>query len=266
MSQLRRYGTFDRLRIPVDDSGLRLAGKPISDYGISLILGGVEIDVGDPVSDFATVPGMSGSVNRSLRDASGHTFTDRRTITMHVATTGSEMDAWETKVTLGSLDGMDMTLEWGVMPGWYEGYLTVGAWTDEYGHGGIYRYSTCDLTLLAQPDLIGRVPLGFEFGVTPVSAHVKGNRPSRPTIRAVPPADTKRLYLTIGGTALIYDLTNADGARELVADCENRSSTFGGTVIFPTVDSDYSALVPGVITASTSAGTASLTYRPRYRI
>lgn len=258
-------GTFDRMRVPVDQSGLRLGGRPISDYGISLLLGGIEIDAAEASTDFVNVPGLSGSVNRTLLDESGHAYTDRRTITMHVATTGRETEAMETKIMMGGLDGTETTLEWGALPGHYEGFLTVGAWTDVYGHGGVYRHSTCDLTMLANPDLIDG-PREFAVGTTQRGVWIRGNRPSRPVIVAIPPVGTKRFYTTVNGMQLVYDLSGVDGAKKLVADCEQRQSTYGSAIVFPTVDSDYPVLTPGVVQSQVSAGTATVTYRPHNRI
>lgn len=263
---LMPLGVHNRLSLPVDRSGLRLAGRPIRDWGLWLLLGGVEIDAPDKTTDFVNVPGMSGSVNRTLLDESGHAYADRRTITMHVATLGNLQDAIETKQAVGALDGIDTTLEWGGLPGHYQGFLTVGAWTDTWGSGGVYRHSTCDLTMLADPDLVDE-PRTFDLTVgDPRHVWVKGNRPSRPVITATPPRDTKRLYITVGARQLVYDLPGTDGAKTLVADCENRSTTYGDAVVFPSVDSDYPVLTPGEVPSQLSAGTGSVTYHPRWRI
>lgn len=262
---LMPLGVFDRRCIPVDQSGLRLGGKPIRDYGLNLLLGGVEIEAASASTDFVNVPGLSGSVNRTLLDESGHAYTDRRTITMHVATTGREPEAVETKLMLGGLDGTDTTLEWGSLPGRYEGFLTVGTWSDVYGHGGIYRHSTCDLTMLANPDLIGDAR-SFDLSTTERGVWIRGNRPNRPVIEALPSSGTKRFYITVNGMQLVYNLTNADGARKLLVDCDGRESTYGGVPVFPTVDSDYPVLTPGTVLGQVSAGTATVTYHPHNRI
>lgn len=258
-------GAFNRMRVPVDQSGLRLGGKPIRDYGLSLLLGGVEIDAASAVTDFVTVPGMSGSTNRTLMDESGHAHANRRSIVMHVATTGNELDAWETKLAVGAFDGIETTLEWGVMEGHYEGFLTVGAWTDVYGHGGVYRYSTCDLTMLANPDLIGAAR-SFALSTTAVRVFIRGNRPSPPVIMAVPPSGTVRLYITVGASQLVYNLSNPNGVKKLRVDCSTRRATFDGVEVFPTVESDYPTLAPGLVDAQISAGTAAVVYQPHYRI
>lgn len=266
MSGLRRYGTFDQLHVPVDDSGLRLGGKPLRDYGISLLLGGVEIGSAESVASFVSVPGRAGSVNRTLVDESGHAYVGRRTITMHIAATGSELDAWEAKIALGALDGTETTLEWGVMPGHYTGFLTVGDWTDEYTSGGVYHHSTCDLTMQADPYLVGD-PRSFPISTDAVSVFIRGNRPAWPIIVAQPPQGTKRLYVTLGGSQIVYALPETvNGAQTLTIDCGQRTSTLASNAIFPSVDSDYPPLTPGPTTAEISAGTATVTYRPLYHI
>lgn len=257
---MSRYGVHDSSRLPVDDSGLTLNGRPLSDWHLWLLSDGVSLAAPEQVTSLAETPGAQGAADMTLRDEAGYPYYRRRDLTMSWCTTGDEPEYWETRARLAMLDGTEVTVGWPCWPGVARGLLTVGDWTTTLAHGGAFEKAVCEPVFSCDPCLYGP-RMYFEAGTAAVVAYVEGNRPSHPTISIVPPEGTRRIYLTVNDRQLVYNL-DADGRTTLTVDCAARSSVYGAAPIWPSVDSDYPVLLPGANRASVSAGVMRIEYVP----
>lgn len=259
------HGYFRRLDIPQDDTGLSLAGFPLSDYGLWLRRAGWSLGEGDHRTSMTDMPGRNGTVDMSQRDEMGKPYVARRTLALQLATTGDEDEYWETRRKLKRIDGIETDVGWRSMPGTLTGIPTVGAWEETRTRTGVFMWANVELTVECDPFARGRLER-FTATVSPKDVWVDTDRPTAPTITTVPPYGTKRLYLTIGDRQLVYnfDGNGADGSTTLKVDCDAKTSVYGSTPVFPTIDSDYPTLVRGSNTASTTAGSMDVVYRPLY--
>lgn len=100
------HGIIPRHIIPADHGRNLLDGLPLSEYG--LIAGAAGISVGEPSprTQSVDIPGMSGSVDVSLRDTvTGRTYLDTREITLNVIYLGEGVDYWRMRERLAPLLG-----------------------------------------------------------------------------------------------------------------------------------------------------------------
>lgn len=243
---------------------LRINGKTLPEYGADPTDGIVRVGRAEPRTVFTDIPGRTGSLDLSLTDDTGRAYESSRTLEFDLVIVGDGMEALETKRELAGLNGAVVRLDWENLPGYWTGRCSVGAYTDTF-LGRRFVHSVATVTITANPWLIGPGEY-WEVGTTPVKIWVHGNRPSPPTITMTPPSGTKRLYVTINDYQLVYNLTDADGAKKLVADCDTKTSLWNGNAIFPSVDSDYPILVPGFNSASVTAGTAHIEHTQRIMI
>lgn len=262
-----RWSVFNRLDKPAHDQGLTLNGLPLSEWGLMLLDSGLELQSPESRVTSKEMPGLHGVLDTTLLDETGRPYLGQRECVIHVATTGDEPEYMETRASIMRLMGETVTVGWRTWPGTGSGRLTVGDWSVQRDWHGRFAWAGVDLTVLMEPFLEG---MAHEFvaTVSDSTVYVDTDGPVRPTITSVPPNGTKRLYLTVGGRQLVYNFpgNGAGGNTPLVVDCENRQSTFGGTPIFPTIDSDYPVLLPGVNHVQTSAGEMTVTYRPHHLI
>lgn len=243
---------------------LRIDGRTLMDYGADPVDGLIRVGEASPRTSMVEIPGRSGSLDLSLEDDTGRAFEPRRTLEFDAVIVGDGLEAIETKQSLADLNGRIVRVDWEHLPGYWKGRCRVGAYTDTYL---VRRFakSVVTITVDAEPYLYGDSEY-FDIGVSGDRFWVHGNRPSPPTITTVPPSGTKRLYLTVNSRQLVYNLTGADGVRKLVADCDEKASTYGDTPVFPSVDSDYPMLVPGYNNASITAGEMRVEYTQRIMI
>lgn len=243
---------------------IRIDGRELADYGVDPTDGVVRVGAAEPRTTIVTVPGRAGALDLTLTDDTGRAYEAQRTLEFDVVTVGDGLEAIEAKQALAGLNGRIVTLEWENLPGFWRGRCAVGAWTDTWL---VRRFAkaVATVTVTADPWLWGDVE-AWDIGVTPKQLWAHGDRPSPPVISVTPPAATKRIYITINDRQLVYNLTDADGAKSIVADCDMKTSTWDGRPIFPSVDSDYPTLLPGFNTASVTAGTARITHQQRLMI
>lgn len=243
---------------------LRINGRTLMEYGADPTDGIVRVGEAKPRTAYATVPGRAGSLDLSLTDDTGRAYEDSRTLEFDAVVVGDALQAMETKQALAALNGTIVRLDWENLPGYWTGRCSIGAYTDTF-LGKRFAKSVTTITVTTDPYLTGRNEY-FEIDTTPKKLWVHGNRPAPPVITLTPPAATKRLYVTINDRQLVYNLTDADGVKQLVADCDSKTSLWNGKAVFPSVDSDYPVLLPGFNTASVTAGTARIDYAQRIMI
>lgn len=137
----------------VDRSRVMLAGKPLSAYGLFLTDKGYSISEAKPQTTYLDVPGVSGGVNATTTTV-GMATLGRRTVTLNVATVGTEYEIREAKYLISRWAGrrigfsLDDYLQFG---NGSNGWLTVGEWTDLVDSQGVIRSSSTTLTLDADP-------------------------------------------------------------------------------------------------------------------
>lgn len=242
---------------------LKINGRTLMDYGADPTDGIVRVGDARPRTSMTEVPGRAGSLDLSLTDETGRAYEPRRTLEFDAVIVGDGLEAIETKIRLAELNGIEVTISWDNLPGQWHGRCRVGQYKDTF-LGRRFAKSVVTFTVDADPYLHGAMEF-FSIDTTPAILHAHGNRPSPPIIRTIPPAGTKRLYITVNDRQLVYNL-EADGVKTLVADCGMRRTAYGDAPVFPSIDSDYPMLIPGENTANITAGTATVSYTQRIMI
>ncbi|NMM93863.1 phage distal tail protein [Bifidobacterium oedipodis] len=260
-------GLFKREPGDWGDDGLRINGLPLSHWGLWLGVDGVQVGELSMGTSFTELPGVPGLVDGSLVDGMNNAIpTQRRTLTINVGMWGDEAEAVESKTRFALLNGSTVEVQWRNWPGVFIGRITSINWTDEWKQGVFVR-SLGVVTVSCRPYVYG-TPRSFETSTAVHTVLVEGNRPTGPTVTCVPPAGTKRYYLTVNeGSANQAQLVfNADfnGSWTLTVDCDQHYATYGTQPVFPSVDSDYPMLIPGSNTVQDSAGVSLWTYTPRW--
>lgn len=254
-------GVFRRHLHRLNDYGLRLDGRPLSDWGLMLVTPPA-LDQVEWRTSRVELPGRAGSVDMSLLDETGRPMPSDRECTFTVATFGDPYECMETRRELMRMDGTDVTLSWREWPGVGHGTLTVGRWDERRDRIGRLAWTSVELSIRLDPYLTDE-PQAFQTTVSGTDVLVDTDAPVNPTIVTTPPSGTVRLYITIGDGQLVYDFDpSASGTRTLLVDCGRGSALWGGEPIMPSLDSDYPILVPGVNHAEITAGSMRVDYTP----
>lgn len=244
---------------------LTIDGESLADLGCDPVDGVLRIGEATAKTSLVEIPGASGAIDLTLEDTTGRAYEAGRTIEIDACIVGGPLEATESKLMLAGLRGRIVDVSWADLPGVFRGRMAVGAFDDTYV-GIRFAKSLVTLTLTTlNPHLIGPAR-SFGAAVTKRTAIVEGTRETRPVITAIPPADTRRLYITVNDSMQLAFNLEADGSKQLVADCTTGRATYGGQPLFPSIDSEYPILIPGENTVQTTAGEATFTYNPLYAI
>ncbi|WP_163196429.1 hypothetical protein [Bifidobacterium platyrrhinorum] len=276
----------NRIRgLALDKSRLTIDGKHLSDYAVFTVAGGITIGEAKPVTSFQSAPGRSGGWDATLDDAHGYPAMNRREITVQIAATGDPMEIEEAKTLIGGRNGRHVRIGGLTSLGEYRGRLAVGAWADRHDAAGALQWSTCTLTLDAEPYAYGaeqRVDLLLDGKTT--HAQILGNRPTPPVFHQlidekvddVTPVATTHTFSANDSTARVANtLTGAglwDDPHPLLIDCEQRKTTWRGEARAIAIDDDYPTVPPGPVTFSGTVSpktnvkkyTQYVTYTPRW--
>ena len=270
----------------LDKSHLTIDGKPLSDYAVFAVAGGIVIGEAKPVTMFQSAPGRSGGWDVTLDDQHGYPAVQRREITVQVAATGDSMEIGESKTLIGGYGGRNVRVGGLTDYGEFHGRLSVGAWEDNRDMMATLKWSACTLTLDADPHTYGTMQrIDLPLDGKAVHARILGNRPTYPVLHqlvdekvdGVTPVATPhtftvnnqsvRAYSTLKGAGL-WDETHV-----LLLDCESRRTTWQGEAIPIAID-DYPSMSLGpatfaaTITPKTNVKSYSqyVTYTPRWLI
>lgn len=271
----------------LDKSHLTLNGKPLSDYAVFAVAGGITIGEAKPVTTFQSAPGRSGGWDVTLDDTHGYPALQRREITMQIAATGDPMEISEAKTLVGGYSGRSVRVGGLTDFGEFHGRLSISAWEDRHDMTGALKWSTCTLTLDANPYAYGvsqRIDMPVDGAI--VHARILGNRPTYPVLHQlvdekvddVTPVATTHMFTVNNQQVHAYSTLKGAGLwdepHELLLDCGNRRTTWQGEAIPIAIDDDYPSMSPGPATfAATIAPKTNVksyaqyvTYTPRWLI
>jgi hypothetical protein len=271
----------------LDKSHLSIDGKPLSDLAVFAVAGGITIGDAKPVTTFQSAPGRSGGWDMTLDDQHGYPALQRREISVQIAATGDPMEIGEAKTLVGGHNGRNVRVGGLTDLGEFHGRLYAGAWEDHHDAAGTIKWSTCTLTLNAEPYAYGsaqRIDLPVDGKA--MHARILGNRPTYPTLHQlvdekvddVAPVSTTHTFAVNGQQVHAYSTLRGAGlwdeAHELILNCENRRTTWQGEVIPIAIDDDYPSMPPGLSTFSATITPKTnvksyaqfVTYTPRWLI
>lgn len=271
----------------LDKSHLSIDGKPLSDYAVFAVAGGIVIGDAKPVTTFQSAPGRSGGWDMTLDDQHGYPALQRREISIQIAATGDPMEIGEAKALVGGHNGCNVRVGGLTDLGEFHGRLYVGAWEDHHDVAGTNKWSTCTLTLDAEPYAYGSAQR-IDLPADGKAMHVRilGNRPTYPTLHQlvdekvddVAPVATTHTFAVNGKQVHAYSTFKGAGLwdepHELLLDCGNRRTTWQGEAIPIAIDDDYPSMQPCPNTfAATIAPKTNVksyaqfvTYTPRWLI
>ncbi|WEV59669.1 3-hydroxy-3-methylglutaryl CoA synthase [Bifidobacterium sp. ESL0728] len=240
--------------------GLLFNGQTLESLMLGLEQSGVEIGGTTPVTNLATVPGMSGGLDLSLHDSMDAAYTGTRTITMHIYTEGDEQDVIAAKIKLGDYQGKTGSLTWRTLPGEYRGTITVGMWNDKFD-GKILAGSLVDVTLTCQPMLYGRRSVQkLVEGNNMV--RVPGNRETWPVLTLTPEPGARGLQVECGQRFLRIPDNPLPIGGTVLLDCANRRASANGNLIQVTLDSDWFPLTPKATEIVCTNCSGSIAFEP----
>ena len=271
----------------LDKSHLTIDGKPLSDYAVFAVAGGIVIGEAKPVTMFQSAPGRSDGWDVTLDDQHGYPAVQRREITVQVAATGDSMEIGESKTLVGGYGGRNVRVGGLTDYGEFHGRLSVGAWEDNRDMMGTLKWSACTLTLDADPHTYGTMQrIDLPLDGKAVHARILGNRPIYPVLHQlvdekvddVTPVATTHTFTVNNQSVRAYSTLKGAGlwdeTHELLLDCESRRTTWQGEAIPIVIDDDYPSMSPGpatfaaTITPKTNVKSYSqyVTYTPRWLI
>lgn len=258
-------------RLYVDQSsGLLLAGKPLSYYGCFLGSDGVSIDESVAEGQYVRVAGSLLSFDVSLTDVQGAVPAGMRTLHVHVGASGVEQDIVQAKTAIGALHGLKVRVGWRGLPGYYEGRLSVGVWSDVWdfsqpaAQGVGLVASTCMLTVTANPYLVGelvRVPVASRVDV---DLSVCGNKPTPPTFTLHPVSVVQDIRLYVNGMTVTVPSSSASWSTgvTLTVDYERRVALVNSSVVPVGLYSRFDWLRAGVNTVRVEGADGSVSFTP----
>lgn len=265
MGVIDTTGIFSRRRLPVDDGSLTVNGIRLGSLGWWLTSGAVEVADATPVTSYADIPGMGGSVDQTLTDEMGYAYTGRRAVTCHLRTVGNEVDAIDSMERLAVFHGADVRLRWRGLPGAFVGRARLENRADTWSRGR-YAFTECDLVVDAAPFLVGDA---VSVVLPNTSLAIDGNRPAWPVISFVTSVPSTRVGVSDGRghSVMIQSGASISSGSRVVIDCAEHVCTIAGNKVMPTLASDYFPILPGKPTLSlTSATIATVTYSPAWMI
>lgn len=124
----------------LDKSHISIDGKPLSDYAVFAVAGGITIGDAKPVTMFQSAPGRSGGWDVTLDDAHGYPALERREISIQIAATGDHMEIGEAKTLVGGHNRHSVRVGGLTDYGELRGRLSVGAWEDQYDAAGTLKH------------------------------------------------------------------------------------------------------------------------------
>lgn len=203
----------------------------------------------------STAPGRHGVVDLTLEDAAGGAFLSTRTLTIGVATdAGWDETRDYIKPDVGALNGKSVDVWCEPLAGTMTGRCSVGEWTDGWGA------STCELAFTVGP-LIAGDEVEVELAEGETAFTVGGNRPAWPTLALTPVDGATSISIADGsGHTLEYNPGTVITAA-ITVDCESQELRAGGSLVAPTIESDYPQLVPGTEVWTLANCTGTLAYQ-----
>lgn len=261
------HGIIPRHIIPTDHGRNLLDGLPLSEYG--LIAGAAGISVGklSPRTQSVDIPGMSGTIDVSLRDTvTGRTYLDTREITLNVIFLGEGVDYWRTRERLAPLLGARSSMRDMTQPGEWYGVITGMEWDEHRNSFGIFTHAIGKIIMRAHPLMAGdKHEETIGTGTTSITVH--GNTGAWPTIDMR--ADT-------AGTVTIANLTTGlrlslprqwASGQQIHVDMQHAQVTYGGSTPYyaTPIDSDWWQVQPGINRIQVTGGhDITLAYREQW--
>lgn len=221
---------------------------------------------GDPVININnSAPSYQDSESRNGAVVIGKRW-DVSTVTFSIGVTGDAHTRREKLSTLASWLDVDEPKKLVIpdTPDWY--YLAIPDGGVELTRGIGGEIGQLNFTIV-EPAAYGEektatVPSGGSASIT-----VGGTFPTRPTIAASAVRNSSSLVwgVRLDEGDYIHIPTGSALARTVAVDCDARTSTVQGSVVLPTLDSDWLELAPGTHTLRMDNGTGAATVKWRER-
>lgn len=261
------HGIIPRHIIPTDHGRNLLDGIPLSEYG--LIAGAAGISVGklSPRTQSVDIPGMSGTIDVSLRDAvTGRAYLDTREITLNVVFLGEGVDYWRMRERLAPMVGGAASMRDMTQPGDWSGIITGMEWDEHRNSFGIFTHAVGKIVMRATPYMLGATHTEtLTGGTTPITVH--GNVGAWPVIDLqAESTGTITLANTTTGLRLSLPRQWTYGQRVHV-DMQHGQITYNSdTPLYSLpIDSDWWQLQPGVNRIQVTGGhNVTITYREQW--
>ena len=221
---------------------------------------------GDPVINIInSAPSYQDSESRNGAVVIGKRW-DVSTVTFSIGVTGDAHTRREKLSTLASWLDVDEPKKLVIpdTPDWY--YLAIPDGGVELTRGIGGEIGQLNFTIV-EPAAYGEektatVPSGGSVSIT-----VGGTFPTRPTIAASAVRNSSSLVwgVRLDEGDYIHIPTGSASAQTVAVDCDARTSTVQGSVVLPTLDSDWLELAPGTHTLRMDNGTGAATVKWRER-
>ena len=251
-------------RIPAKDT-VAINGVKLSEIGAFV----KSVDHGNTTPDttFRTAPGLDGAYDVSLSDDTGRAFTARRTITLTIGVVGLERDAIKTMCRVAEWHGVEGVIQEQGLPGAWHGRMTVGAWTMNRTRDGVFTDAECQITVSAEPFLVGDAVVKTLEVAGGGSLFVRGNVETWPIIRLTTKFGSK-LTVTRGSRQMNLPPAGNNWAAgvSIVIDAKNGYITQNGNPYYLLdIRSDWINLLPGKNTIMVvGASKVEVEYTPLY--
>lgn len=257
-----------------DNSGTKINSVSLTTMGFALT-GPISIGEAKASTAFINVPGMDGSIDLTLRNATGSAYLDRRTVTLSLATVGTKAEVAAARAAIGAYNGKDVYVYDKRFGGDWHGMLTLGPWSDHVESWNGQLSATVTATVTAEPALLlPEVSVTFSpttqaDSMFPVS--ISGNRPAWPVFTLTPNRSSNVIGVKVFdnndgllGVARYAQPVGAVISGTATVDCGLSVITIGGEMMPTSIMEDFPVLVPGTVKVNPiGCSGVTMTYRPR---
>lgn len=242
------------------EGAVRINGSPIEELGFSVCHPGMRVSAPEPMIKFQRMPGSSVAIDTTLRDEDGNAPLKERTITITMSTIGLVEDIARVQANMAALTGSLMTVQCGDAPTW-RGYATVKNWNPIYIFGKTAKYK-CDLVLTAEPLAYGATSTINVAGN--IQVFIDGDRPCWPHFKLKATSDEVIINCSSSSKLLTFEGLSDGATLEIESTPQARVARMNGTIVVPTLQSDFFPLIPGVVDLSVTGASGVMSFTPLF--
>ena len=252
--RMARVGAYAR-----NGGALIIDGEAIGDHGVLLsdaVIGPAEVKTA--VED---VDGVAGGVDLTLEGPDGRAVPGRRQCEFSLVFDGTVTQRLQARAWLMGFNGRRSAVAYSPLGG----MLLHGRISFE-DEEDFLMHSEVKMMLDADPYLEGA---HRELSIGSVTRFkVGGNAYTWPVFEITPAQGAKTVRVSIDGSYIELQAEQAFGSVDITIDCrmDSRCCRVNGSLVAPTLESDYPALLPGWRTVSLTGGTGTIAFEEMWDI